>query len=154
VRLVRQGDTFTGYGSDTNGNWQLLGSRTIPMNTTIFVGLATTSHDDGVLTTAVYDDVQVIQSASTAKSTSSTLQKMTLSPNPASQSINMEFEETSEARLIQIFDLQGRLVKQQSVSGAQDIHSIDVYNLPVGTYIVRSTDDKGRLSQEKMVIKR
>jgi hypothetical protein len=124
------------------------------MNTTIFVGLATTSHDDGVLTTAVYDDVQVIQSASTAKSTSSTLQKMTLSPNPASQSINMEFEETSEARLIQIFDLQGRLVKQQSVSGAQDIHSIDVYNLPVGTYILRSTDDKGRLSQEKMVIKR
>jgi len=154
VRLVRQGDTFTSYASDTNGNWQLLGSRTISMSITIFVGLATSSHNDGVLGKVVYDDVQIIESASAAKSTISTLQKMTLSPNPTSESINMEFEESSEARLIQIFDLQGRLVKQKFVSAGQDIYEIEVYNLPVGTYIVRSSDDKGRLSQEKMVIKR
>ncbi|MEM8510674.1 MAG: PKD domain-containing protein, partial [Bacteroidota bacterium] len=59
VRLVREGDTFTGYVSQTNGDWTQVDSQTIPMANTIFVGLATTSHDDGQLTTAVYDDVSL-----------------------------------------------------------------------------------------------
>ncbi|TRZ43495.1 malectin domain-containing carbohydrate-binding protein [Robertkochia solimangrovi] len=59
VRLVREGNTFTGYVSETNGNWTLVGSQTIAMNETVYVGLATTSHNDGVLTTAVYDNVSV-----------------------------------------------------------------------------------------------
>ena len=60
VRLVRQGNTFAGYASATNGNWTLLGSRTISMNSTIYVGLATTSHRDGRLGTSVYDNVQLV----------------------------------------------------------------------------------------------
>ncbi|WP_276392940.1 PKD domain-containing protein, partial [Eudoraea chungangensis] len=59
VRLVREGNTFTGYASTTNGNWVEVGSRTITMGETIQVGLATTSHNDGVITTATYDDVSV-----------------------------------------------------------------------------------------------
>ncbi|WP_276392937.1 PKD domain-containing protein, partial [Eudoraea chungangensis] len=63
LRLVRSGSTFTGYASATNGNWQQLGSRTISMSETIEVGLATTSHRDGVITTAVYDNVSVVSSS-------------------------------------------------------------------------------------------
>ena len=59
VRLVRNGNTFRGYVSATNGNWKLVGTKTINMGETMFVGLATTSHRDGVLTSAVYDQVSV-----------------------------------------------------------------------------------------------
>ena len=59
LRLVRSGDTFTAYGSLTNGNWQLLGSRTVTMGQNIYVGLAVTSHDDGILATGVFEDVSL-----------------------------------------------------------------------------------------------
>ena len=59
VRLVRQGNTFSGYASATNGNWSLLGSRTVAMGSTIYVGLAVTSHNDGVTTQAVFDNVSL-----------------------------------------------------------------------------------------------
>lgn len=62
VRMVRSGSTFTGYVSETNGNWTLIGSANIPMNESIFVGLATTSHSDGTLTNAVYENVSVTES--------------------------------------------------------------------------------------------
>ncbi|MEG3660226.1 glycoside hydrolase, partial [Arenibacter palladensis] len=60
VRLVRSGNTFTAYVSETNGSWVQVGSTNIPMGQNIFVGLATTSHNDGVLASAVYENVQVI----------------------------------------------------------------------------------------------
>ncbi|MCK0148364.1 PKD domain-containing protein, partial [Arenibacter sp. F26102] len=60
VRLVRSGNAFTAYVSETNGSWVQVGSTNIPMGQNIFVGLATTSHNDGVLASAVYENVQVI----------------------------------------------------------------------------------------------
>ncbi len=60
LRLVREGDTFSAYGSSTNGNWQLLGSRNVPMNSEVYVGLAATSHNDGILGSSVFDNVQVL----------------------------------------------------------------------------------------------
>ncbi|MCK0148371.1 PKD domain-containing protein, partial [Arenibacter sp. F26102] len=60
LRLVRSGNAFTAYVSETNGSWVQVGSTSIPMGQNIFVGLATTSHNDGVLASAVYENVQVI----------------------------------------------------------------------------------------------
>ncbi len=62
LRLVRSGNTFTGYISETNGTWTQIGTANILMNNTIFVGLATTSHSDGAITEAVYQNVSVMES--------------------------------------------------------------------------------------------
>ncbi|MGB6150466.1 MAG: malectin domain-containing carbohydrate-binding protein [Pricia sp.] len=62
VRMVRSGNTFTGYISETNGSWTQIGTANIPMGQNIFVGLATTSHSDGTLTNAVYENVNVVKS--------------------------------------------------------------------------------------------
>jgi len=59
LRLVRQGDVFMGYASTTNGSWTLLGTRTIPMNQTIYVGLSVTSHSNSILSTAIFDNVSI-----------------------------------------------------------------------------------------------
>jgi len=79
---------------------------------------------------------------------------MMLSPNPTNAEVDVEFEEPSQMRMIQIFDMTGRLVKQKQLAGGQDVFSIPVYDLPIGTYIVRSTNDNGLISQQKMVIQR
>ncbi|GCE10610.1 carbohydrate-binding protein [Tengunoibacter tsumagoiensis] len=69
VKLVRTGDTFTGYGSTDGSNWTLMGSDTIVMGSTVYVGLALTSHNDGTLASATFDNVSVNGTAWTGSGT-------------------------------------------------------------------------------------
>lgn len=57
VRLVRNGSTFTGYRSPDGANWTQIGSTTISMATTVYVGLAVTSHNNSSLCTGTFDNV-------------------------------------------------------------------------------------------------
>jgi len=57
VKLVRSGDTFSGYTSADGVNYTLLGSAVIPMGTHVQIGLAVTSHNNCALTTAHLDNV-------------------------------------------------------------------------------------------------
>jgi regulation of enolase protein 1 (concanavalin A-like superfamily) len=57
VRLVRTGDTLTGSESADGVSWTVVGSATIPMAQTVFIGLAVTSHSTTASTTAVIDQV-------------------------------------------------------------------------------------------------
>jgi regulation of enolase protein 1 (concanavalin A-like superfamily) len=63
VRLVRSGSTFSAYRSADGAAWTLVGQETIAMSATIHVGLALTSHDDGALATAAFDNVRVLEEA-------------------------------------------------------------------------------------------
>jgi hypothetical protein len=60
VRLERNGTTFTAWHSENGTSWTQMGSATISMgtNANVYVGLAVTSHNDGVLTTAKVDNVR------------------------------------------------------------------------------------------------
>src|SRR5581483_3218796 len=49
VRLVRSGTMFTAYASSDGLAWQAIGTESIPMGDTVYVGLVVTSHDDGLL---------------------------------------------------------------------------------------------------------
>jgi hypothetical protein len=57
VRLVREGGLFFGYDSPDGSSKVLLGSDTISMNTTVFVGLAVTSRHSRRTATATYSNV-------------------------------------------------------------------------------------------------
>jgi endonuclease/exonuclease/phosphatase family metal-dependent hydrolase len=77
VRLVRSGDTFTAYRSTTGSSWTVVGSQTIPMASTVYVGLAVTSHDNSRSAGASFTDVVVrnttsVTVPSTPSSSSST----------------------------------------------------------------------------------
>jgi len=54
LRLVRVGDTFTGYYY-SNGKWIRQSSATIPMTDPVYIGMAVTSHTAGTLCTAQID---------------------------------------------------------------------------------------------------
>jgi uncharacterized repeat protein (TIGR01451 family) len=66
VKLVRTGDDFAGYVSEDGVTWTLVGETTIAMNVDLFIGLPVCSHDDGVLSTAVFDNVSVTGGADLA----------------------------------------------------------------------------------------
>lgn len=60
LRTVRSGNTFTSYTSDNGTTWTQVGTaRTITMGSTIYVGMAVTSHNNGTLATGVFSDVIV-----------------------------------------------------------------------------------------------
>jgi endoglucanase Acf2/uncharacterized protein YjdB len=59
VRLTRAGNVFTSFVSTNGTTWTQVGTETIAMTSAINVGLAVTSHNDGILSTAVFDNVSV-----------------------------------------------------------------------------------------------
>ena len=59
VRLVRTGNVFNAYQSTNGSTWVLVGSDTIPMAATVYVGLAVTSHNASAATTAAIDNFTV-----------------------------------------------------------------------------------------------
>lgn len=57
VKLVRSGNTLTGYRSPDGVNWTLEGTETISMASTNYIGLAVTSHNASYLCSATFDNV-------------------------------------------------------------------------------------------------
>jgi len=59
VRLLRIGNVFQGYISPDGVTWTLVGSETVSMSTTLFVGLAVTAHNNSLVSTATFTGVDV-----------------------------------------------------------------------------------------------
>lgn len=59
TRVVRSGNTFSGYKSSDGVNWTLVSSSTIGMATNIYVGLAVASGSTSNLNTSVFTNVAV-----------------------------------------------------------------------------------------------
>jgi hypothetical protein len=60
LRIVRENDLFQSYYFDTvDAEWVLIDEVSIPMNSTIYVGFAVTSHEDGSLAEGVYRSVRL-----------------------------------------------------------------------------------------------
>jgi hypothetical protein len=59
VKLVRSGNIFTGYRSPDGVTWTPQGTNTFTMTSTVYVGLALTSHNSSSLGTATFDNVTV-----------------------------------------------------------------------------------------------
>ena len=60
MRLVRQGNVLTGYTSTDGVTWNLWQTQTIPnLPATVYIGLAVSSHNNGLLSTATFDNVVV-----------------------------------------------------------------------------------------------
>jgi hypothetical protein len=60
VKLVRIGNTFTGYSSPDGSSWNQVGSATVAMATNAFVGLAVTAHNNVRTNTAIFDSLTMV----------------------------------------------------------------------------------------------
>ncbi|HVJ27876.1 MAG TPA: DUF1349 domain-containing protein [Vicinamibacterales bacterium] len=59
VRLVREGQLVSAYHSADGSNWVLVGTETVNLSSTAYVGLAVTSHDVASNATATLSNVRV-----------------------------------------------------------------------------------------------
>jgi len=64
VRLDRLGDVFTAYQSPDGANWTLVGTDTIPMGSTVFIGLGVSSHTTTSTATGVFGNVTITRPGS------------------------------------------------------------------------------------------
>jgi hypothetical protein len=60
VKLTRRGNTLVGYESPNGSTWTQVGSDTVTMASSVYIGLAVTSHNDGVLCTADINNVSFL----------------------------------------------------------------------------------------------
>ena len=81
---------------------------------------------------------------------------MSISPNPASEKVTMSFDEPTQVIEILVFDVSGRLVRtiKEPVGLDQQTIDVKVYDLPIGTYFLKTRDNKGMKYQQQMVIDR
>ena len=68
-------------------------------------------------------------------------------PNPAKEQLHMEFSPDVQPAQVELYDLQGRLVRTQSKA----FESIDMSQLPAGTYTIRVTMEDGKTYSDKVV---
>jgi regulation of enolase protein 1 (concanavalin A-like superfamily) len=61
VKAVRSGNSVTTYWSANGSSWTTIGSVTLPLNASAYVGIAVTSHNAGARTTATVSDVAVVR---------------------------------------------------------------------------------------------
>jgi hypothetical protein len=57
LKVVRSGNTFTSSYSANGTTWTLLQSQSITMGSSVYIGIAVTSRNDGVLCTAIFDNL-------------------------------------------------------------------------------------------------
>ena len=61
LRLTRAGDVITADRSSDGATWTLVGTETIALASTVHIGMAVSSHRDGTLASATFQDVAVSQ---------------------------------------------------------------------------------------------
>ena len=59
IRVVRSGNTLSGYSSADGSTWTAIGTSTITLGSTVYVGLAVTSHNPSAAATATFTNVAV-----------------------------------------------------------------------------------------------
>jgi endonuclease/exonuclease/phosphatase family metal-dependent hydrolase/regulation of enolase protein 1 (concanavalin A-like superfamily) len=67
LRITRTGQTLRGYYSTNGSTWTLLGSATMNMTATVYVGLAVSSHVKGSLALATFDHTTVTATPAAAQ---------------------------------------------------------------------------------------
>ena len=134
VRLVREGNLFSAYRSTDGTSWTLVGTDTIEMAATVYVGLAVTSHNPSATATATFTNV----TARTA--TTGTNQPPTVSLT--SPSTGATFTEPATIMVAATAsDTDGTVAKVDFYQGATLIasdttnsYSAPLRNLAAGTY--------------------
>jgi hypothetical protein len=151
VRIVRSGNSFTGYTSSDGANWTPVGATlNLPMNERVYIGLAATSHSTNALTTATFTNVSVSTPAALAARSEES--QFSVYPNPAQGNM---LQVTSNpglgARKLEIVNVFGKVLYQQTLSTEADA-AVDIQSIPQGVYVVRLSN-KGRVETRSLIRK-
>jgi len=151
VKVVRSGNTFSGYVSADGVNFVLVGSSTITMASSVYIGLVVTSHNNAVLCKAVLDGVTVTGGAVAPPTVSITLPANGASfVAPANITINAAAAGGTGAQVSRVDFYAGTtLVGSDNASP----YSISWSSVPAGSYSLTAqvTDSLGAVATSSPV---
>jgi hypothetical protein len=136
VRLVRAGNVITAHWSTNGTTWTLVGSDTVTMAGTVYVGLVANSHSNSVATTVVFDNVSITAGSSNQPPTVA----LTAPANGATYTAPGSVAMTASAS-----DPEGQLARVEFYNGTTllgtDTTAPYAYtwsNVPAGSYSLRA----------------
>jgi len=124
LRLVRNGSSFTGYTSANGTTWDFAFTATVSMTGCIYAGLFAESINNNVITTATFDNVQIIGGASSLIQAPQTPAAASIFspevyPNPTTGAVNIDLSSyANPVGTVKIFDAYGKLVIQNQLDGS------------------------------------
>jgi len=156
VRIIREGNTFTGYVSPDGQIWTAIDSVTIAMNTSIYAGIAYTAHNDTLDGTSVVDSVSLVYTPPLPLVTAGP----ELYPNPATYEVYISdaaFIGGDDQITVQLLNVSGQVVYQQANVTIFE-NAVIQLNLPPalsnGYYFIRMTNSLRASEIMKLLIMR
>jgi len=141
LKLVRAGNLFTSYKSDDGSTWTTISSKTVTMNTSAYIGMAVTSHNDGVLTTGNLSHVSVTMGGTTTNyavaaplATVPAITGLQLYPNPANGTLHVTWQ--GQAKQLMIYDVIGRAIVSMKPAPGQQSVQVPLTSWQRGIYFV------------------
>lgn len=138
VKVERLGSSFTSYFSTDGNTWNVLNTATIPMNDTVYVGLANCSHIDSTINDAIFDHIIINGVALSMSSVEQNNAPFTVSPNPVRNQLNIQFIEllSSSDLHITVLDALGNVVLKEKRTNNALTQSLNTSALPSGVYFL------------------
>jgi hypothetical protein len=72
-------------------------------------------------------------------------------PNPTEGIIQVELPEGDHLPVLEVFNLQGKLILRKEFPSAQARYELDIRSLPAGVYILRSISQEGKILIEQVI---
>jgi len=76
---------------------------------------------------------------------------MRIYPNPTTDFISIDFQNIRDNGTIEIYNLAGKPIGEQSIESESDDLRVEVNHLPAGTYIIRLKFDDGTYATKRFV---
>lgn len=153
MKIVRTGSTLSSYVSETNGNWNLIGTTKVSFGNTVYIGLAATS---GV---ATFSDI-TIQGEKTTQTAAKTAEKedksdqlakrthFSIFPNPVASIVNIHVEDDN-IKSVAIYDLLGKVLKSEDFNTSENRVQIDVSDLSKGLFMIKIHTADGQILDQR-----
>lgn len=159
IKLVRNNNVFTGFQSSDGSIWSKVNEVTIPMAEDVFIGLAVSSHVAGTLCPVQFDNITVVKNSTVGidDTKEQPVKKLFVSLNPIQKDAQILYHlPKSGLTRLSVFDLNGTEIKKL-VHMNQQIGdyacSLDVSDIPNGTYLVRLATGSVNQSCKIIVVK-
>ncbi|HEX7861057.1 MAG TPA: lamin tail domain-containing protein [Verrucomicrobiae bacterium] len=147
LRLRRAGNVFTGYGSFDGQNWQVLGTTTLALPSSLFFGMALASVNTNEVATAEFRDIGNVSAPGTFtylpdreplgpsnRRTGLTFSEIMYNPAPRTDTNSLEFVEIYNGETIFV-DLTG-----WKIAGGIEYQFPDGFRLEAGEFVVVAAD--------------
>jgi hypothetical protein len=143
LRLVRSGNTFTGFSSGNGVNWSEQGSVAMDLPSTVYFGMAVTSHNTGATSTAQFRDLDMDGRVTVGRQFPKSGQAPGLMvwPNPVNTAVSIQLSAFSSRDVsISIYNINGELIEKLT-AGSCRLKAAVTWNAapyPAGLYIIKA----------------